>query len=362
MKGKPKVVSIVGARPQFIKLAPLVGELRRRFDHTLIHTGQHYDENMSDVFFRQLRIPRADINLHIGGGAHGAMTGRMLATIEKNLSDLDPAFVLVFGDTNTTMAGALAATKMAIPVGHIEAGMRSFVKYMPEEINRRVTDHVSDLLFCPTAVAMNHLKAENVPGRVIRSGDLMYELLHHSRATIKANRRLLKRLKLTAGEYVLITLHRAANVDCEENLSQAVSLLEAMPLPTLFPIHPRTRKRLRQFKLWSRLQKAANVITCDPLGYLDTLSAACHAHMVMTDSGGLQKEALFLGTPVLTLREETEWVETLRRGNRLVGLDIDRILRLLRSRLKARPAPYRVGGRKPSQIIGNEITRFLKER
>jgi len=362
MKARSKIVSVVGARPQFVKLAPLDRALSGRFRHVVIHTGQHYDDNMSQTFFRQLRLPPPRLNLGIGGGRHGAMTGRMLTAIEKALLAEKPDFVLVYGDTNSTLAGALAAAKLSLPVGHVEAGMRSFVDDMPEEINRRLTDHVSRLLFCPTPVSMKNLRSEGIRRGLVPSGDLMYELLHDSKKTIRSNQRLLREFDLSPRDFFLITVHRAANVDRPDNLERLVRILESLRDPTLFPVHPRTRKRLRRGGLLKRLRTRDNLILCEPLGYLDMLTAAMNARAVLTDSGGLQKEALFLGTPVLTLRDETEWVETLRRGNRLVGLDVARVKRGLGATPTVRPLPFLVGGKRPSRIIADSIQRFLDRR
>ena len=362
MKSKPKVVSVVGARPQFIKLAPLAKELSKRFRHRIVHTGQHFDINMSDIFFRQLRIPRPHVNLNVAGGTHGAMTGRMLARVEKVLLKEKPGLVLVYGDTNSTLAGALAAAKLSIPVGHIEAGMRSFVPDMPEEINRKLTDHVCQILFCPTLTSIENLKVEGIKKHIVLSGDVMYELLEASRRAIRANRKALKKLGVRENDYVLLTVHRAATVDDETSLRQLVDCIKALPFPTLFPVHPRTVKRLRQFKLWSELNRIERLIITEPLGYLDTLTAAFYARAVLTDSGGLQKEALFLGTPVLTLREETEWLETLKLGNRLVGLNKGTIVKCLGEKLTVKPIVYRVKNKKPSQIIVVEITQLLASR
>ncbi|MCK4301816.1 MAG: UDP-N-acetylglucosamine 2-epimerase (non-hydrolyzing) [candidate division Zixibacteria bacterium] len=362
MKRRSRIVSIVGARPQFIKLACLEPVLSKRFRHEIIHTGQHYDSNMSSMFFKQLRLPKANINLKIGSGSHGVMTGRMLAAIEKTLVREKPDLVLVYGDTNTTLAGALSAAKLSIPVGHVEAGMRSFVTDMPEEINRRLTDHVSTLLFCPTAASMKNARAEGIRKGLVHSGDLMYELLHNSMPAIRRNRSLLRRLGVEAERFLLLTAHRAANVDDRRQLLKLLDLIEALPMPTLFPVHPRTKKRLRQFRLWSKLSDIDGLILCDPLGYFDMLTAAHFAHAVLSDSGGLQKEAIFLGTPVLTLRDETEWVETLRRGNHLVGLDAQKVCRLLARDLGASPLPYRVRNKRPSRIIADHIARCLAGR
>lgn len=362
MKSKPTVVSIVGARPQFVKLAPLSRALAGQCRHLIVHTGQHYDDNMSQLFFRQLKLPRPHVNLGISGGLHGAMTGRMLRAIEKLFVTDRPDFVIVYGDTNSTLAGALAAAKLSIPVGHVEAGMRSFVDDMPEEINRRMTDHLARILFCPTEASMKNLRAEGIKQHLVHSGDLMYELLHDSRNLIKANQRLLHRFNLTTSKYLLLTAHRAANVDTAESLERLVEVLISLNFPTLFPVHPRTRIQLKRYRLWRRLAQIEQLTLCEPLGYLDTLTAAMHARAVLTDSGGLQKEALFLGTQVLTLREETEWVETLRRGNRLVGLDSRRIQRALNTPPVVRRIPYLIKRQRPSHIIAANVKRFLTGR
>lgn len=362
MKDKPKIISVVGARPQFVKLAPLARALAAPFRHRIIHTGQHYDENMSRVFFKQLGIPRANSNLGLGGTSHADMTGNMLIGLEKLFSKEKPSLVLVYGDTNTTLAGALAAAKMGIPVGHIEAGMRSYVDTMPEEINRRLTDHMSTLLFCPTPLALRNLKEEGISRGAVHAGDLMFELLDRSRGAIKRNGKILKARNLKKGSYLYLTLHRAANVDTKENLETMVEILGCLGMPVLFPIHPRTRERIRRFKLTKKLDACKNVAVTEPLSYLDNLTAVTFAHSVLTDSGGLQKEALFLGTPVLTLRDETEWGETLSRGNRLVGLSESKIRSALATPVRVRPVSFRIRGKRPSQIIVSELRRYLRGR
>ena len=360
MRKRPHVYSVVGARPQFIKLAPLAPALTRRFRHTIIHTGQHYDQNMSGVFFRQLKIPKASLNLSIGGVNHGAMTGRMLEELEKLFVRHRPDAVIVYGDTNTTLAGALAAVKLSIPVAHVEAGLRSHIRDMPEEINRRMTDHVARLLFCPTKTSLQNLRREGVKEGLVLSGDLMYELLHRSRKAIERNISVLKKNSLQAGEFGLLTFHRASNTESRENLQKLCDILESSPCPILFPIHPRTRKKFHEFRMWSKLSAIDGLVLTDPLDYLDTLSAAHHARFVMTDSGGLQKEAIFLGTPVLTLRDETEWVELLRKGNRLVGLDITKIKSAWKRRKLVGKMEYRINRRLPSEIIASGLANFLK--
>jgi UDP-N-acetylglucosamine 2-epimerase len=286
----------------------------------------------------------------------------MLEAIEKVLMKEQPDAVVVFGDTNTTVAGALAAAKMSILVAHVEAGMRSFVNDMPEEINRRLTDHMTDLLLCPTEVAVANARKEGIKRRIVKSGDLMYQLLHQVRPMITGNRKLLERFKLRANQYVLLTAHRAANVDSDSNLLKLVEIIESIPHTVLFPVHPRTRARLHESKLWHRLNQMKSVILTEPLSYIDTLTAARFAHAVLTDSGGLQKEALFLGTVVLTLRDETEWVETLKWGNRLVGLSKVKVKRGLRTNAKVKRIAYRIDGRAPSQIMVRELENLIRKR
>lgn len=355
-----RVLSIVGARPQFIKLARLAPALNRICDHHILHTGQHYDASMSSVFFKQLRIPPADLNLKIGGGTHGKMTGRMLAAIEKQFLESRPDFVIVYGDTNSTLAGALAAAKLDIPVGHVEAGLRSGVTSMPEEINRKLTDQLSRLLFCPTNISIRNLRREGIRSGLIKSGDLMYELLHDSAKAIAANSQFLRKHGLRSKQYLYLTVHRAATVDSQEHLIKLVDMLGLIDNTVLFPVHPRTRKLLRRFGLYKRLASISSVKMLEPLGYLDSLTAAANAKFILTDSGGLQKEALFLGRPVLTLREETEWVETLRRGNRLVGLDINKIVRALSRPAVVRKPVWRVDNIRPSKRIAASIGDYLR--
>ncbi|MDF1543968.1 MAG: UDP-N-acetylglucosamine 2-epimerase (non-hydrolyzing) [bacterium] len=360
MKTKGTVYSIVGARPQFIKLAPLARVLSKKLRHVIVHTGQHYDHNMSGVFFRQLGIPKANVNLNIGGVTHGAMTGRMLEELEALFLQRRPDAVVVYGDTNSTLAGALAASKLSIPVAHVESGLRSFVPDMPEEINRRVTDQLAQLLFCPTETAIRNLRREGIKEGVVRSGDLMYELLHDSGNVIRGNTRFLKAQGLEQDQFGLLTFHRACNTDSRENLIRLCEILDDAKLPILFPLHPRTRKSLQKNRLLSRLKKNKQLMICDPLGYRDLLTAACFARFVMTDSGGLQKEALFLGTPVLTLRNETEWVELLKKGNRLVSLDKAKVLAAWKRPGKVSVIDHRIGRKRPSQIIASSLVTYLK--
>jgi UDP-N-acetylglucosamine 2-epimerase (non-hydrolysing) len=327
-----KFVSIVGARPQFIKLAPVSRALRRYHDEVIVHTGQHYDVAMSATFFEELGIPQPDVNLEIGSGSHGAQTGRMLEAIEAILRDLQPDGVLVFGDTNSTLAGALAAAKLHIAVAHVEAGLRSFNREMPEEINRVVTDHLSHRLFCPTETARAQAAAEGLTRGVEVVGDVMYDVLLQARQTLQERAHtLLPSLGVRAGDYILVTIHRASNTDDPAALRQIAAALNRAHLPVIFPVHPRTRKYLTEYEItWSE-----QVRLLEPAGYLEMLALEQHAARIATDSGGVQKEAYLLGVPCVTVREDTEWVETLHDGwNVLVGSNAEAISAAL-----ARPTP-----------------------
>jgi UDP-GlcNAc3NAcA epimerase len=318
-----KVTTIVGARPQFIKAAPVSRALRAVHTERLVHTGQHYDAGMSAVFFEELGIPAPDVTLAVGSGAHGAQTGRMLEAIEADLLAARPDAVLVYGDTNSTLAGALAAAKLAIPVVHVEAGLRSFVRDMPEEINRILTDRVSRLCCCPTEAARAQLAAEGIRGGVVVVGDVMLDALRETAARVAAEPGRLARLGVTAGGYALATIHRAANTDAPDRLAAILHALGCYPGPVLWPVHPRTRAAMAR----AALALPANVRALDPLGYGDLVAALQGAAVVLTDSGGLQKEAYWVGTPCVTLRDETEWAETVASGwNVLAGCDPARIV------------------------------------
>lgn len=307
-----RVLTIVGARPQFVKAAPLVAALRKRFAHTLLHTGQHFDDAMSGSFFRELGIPKPRIHLGLSGGSHGAMTGAMLAGIEAALTRVKPSLVIVLGDTNSTLAGALAAAKLHIPVAHVEAGLRSFDLKMPEEVNRRLTDHISSLLFCPTKLAALNLAQEGIREGVFVVGDVMTDML---RKMTRNARAALAKMDVP-GNYYFATVHRQENTDDKPRLQGILEGLGSLPHPVVLPLHPRTRARLKAFKL----RVPANITTMDPVSYTESLGLIIGARAVLTDSGGLQKEAFLLGKPCITLRDSTEWMETLTGGaNRLVG-------------------------------------------
>lgn len=324
-----KVVTIVGARPQFIKAAAVSRVLRQRCTEFLVHTGQHYDYEMSGIFFDGLELPRPDANLGVGSGLHGAQTGAMLKAIEDVLLDQRPDWLLIYGDTNSTLAGAVAASKLCVPVAHVEAGLRSFNRGMPEEINRVVADHLSDLLLCPSATAAQNLAAEGISKNVCVAGDVMLDVLNWARRQIAANDPgSLNRFGVKKQSFVLATVHRSENTDDVTRLSRILAAFSALDEMVLFPAHPRTRKAIGA----AGCKVGSNVHVVDPVGYVDMVAIAGAARLVLTDSGGLQKEAYWLGVPCLTLREETEWVETVEAGwNRLVGSDSQRILHAVRT-------------------------------
>jgi len=329
-------MSLVGARPQFIKLSPLVKAIETfnqtdnpfSIQHFIIHTGQHYDHGMSDIFFDELEIPHPDLNLGVGSGPHGAQTGKMLEGIEKILMDEKPDMLVIFGDTNSTVAGALAAAKLHVPIAHIEAGLRSFNRMMPEEVNRIMSDHVSDLLLAPTPAAVNNLKKEGLDNRTISSGDIMYDtvLLNAKLAAHKSH--ILAKLDLTPKSYAIATCHRAENTDDPQRLANIMNAFNEIAkdhLPVVFPMHPRTKNILP--KVLPDWKANKNLIILEPVGYLDMVQLVEGARMALTDSGGLQKEAFFLECPCVTMRDETEWTETVEAGGNIItGADPEKIL------------------------------------
>jgi UDP-N-acetylglucosamine 2-epimerase len=323
-----KIVSIVGARPQFVKAAPVSRALRQKrgLHEILVHTGQHYDHGMSDVFFRELRIPTPDYNLGVGSGPHGRQTGQMLIHVEEVLAAERPDWVLVYGDTNSTLAGALAAVKLHLPVAHVEAGLRSFNRDMPEEHNRVLTDHAADLLLCPTQTAVDNLAREGIVRGVHLTGDVMYDAVLYNAILAEEHSTILGRLDLGPGGYTLATLHRPSNTDDPARLRAVLAALEELgrEAPVVLPAHPRTRAAMAALGY----SPAPGLRVVDPLGYLDMLVLERHARRIVTDSGGVQKEAYFFAVPCLTVRRETEWVETVDAGwNRLVGDDPAGIVR-----------------------------------
>lgn len=333
-----KIVNIVGARPQFIKVGVILRALTRHnrahpdrmIEEVLVHTGQHYDDEMSKVFFDELELKKPDYHLGVGSGTHAFQTGEMLKRLEGVLLKETPRIAVVYGDTNSTLGGALAAAKLRIPVAHVEAGVRSFNKRMPEELNRVLTDHASDVLFCPTAAAVRNLATEGIIRGVLLVGDVMYDSLLHNVQLAEKRSEILQRLKLRPKGYALATLHRAENTDDPERLGSMFSALEKIAsevLPVVVPLHPRTRQRLecRPF--------APNALQLtEPVPYLDMLLLEKQAQVILTDSGGVQKEAFFFRVPCVTLRDETEWVETIEAGwNVLAGCEPARILKAVQT-------------------------------
>jgi len=361
-----RVVTIVGARPQFIKAAVVSRVIRSSEGITedVIHTGQHYDDDMSAVFFDELDMAEPRMNLGVGSGTHAAQTARMLEALEAALSDLHPDLVLVYGDTNSTLAGALAAAKIPIPVAHVEAGVRSFNRQMPEEINRVATDHVSDVLFPPTEAARQRLVTEGLGDRTIVSvGDVMYDAVLHAASRLDTRRGLFGRLGVAPGNYLLATIHRAENTDDPGRLGAILRALEAVAgeMPVLLPLHPRTRGAVQ--RLAPGELEAGGITVVPPLGYLDMQALEAGASVIVTDSGGVQKEAYWHGVPCVTVRHETEWVELVEAGwNRLAApedsAEIVRSIRLAGNTADL-PRPQFYGdGHAGERIVGALLSRF----
>ncbi len=324
-----KVVSVVGARPQFIKVLMVSKAIREHHQEILVHTGQHYDVELSKIFFDELKIPNPDYNLEVGPNSPGLQIADMIRSLEPVLVKEKPAMVLVYGDTNSTLAGALTAAKLGIPLGHVEAGLRSFKKSMQEEINRLVTDHLSDYLFCPTETAVTNLRNEGIRGGVYHTGDVNYDAVVEYAPAIATNQ-ILQRLDLMPKRYYLLTLHRAETVDDATRLSAVVEELSTIDTPVVFPVHPRTKKMLATFGLARRLESNRAFKIIEPVSYISMLTLEQHALKILTDSGGVQKEAYFFGVPCITLRTETEWVETLdNHWNQIAGSASSGFLSLL---------------------------------
>jgi UDP-GlcNAc3NAcA epimerase len=335
-----KLLSIVGARPQFVKAAMIAGAVTRhnrqtsskksRVRHILVHTGQHYEHRMSGVFFDELDLRKPDHNLAVGSGTQGAQTGAMLDKIERVILADRPDVVMVYGDTNSTVAGALAAAKLHVQIAHLESGLRSFNRRMPEEINRVASDHISDVLFCPTDTAVENLRREGITKNVFQTGDVMLDAVLTYRGKAEKQSKLLEGLEVEPKGYALATIHRAENTDCSETLGSLLNALVHLGHPVVLPMHPRVRDRLRKDRklraIAKMLGKCKDVRILEPVSYLDMLTLEISARLILTDSGGVQKEAFFAAVPCLTLREETEWLETQADGwNTVVGTDPDRI-------------------------------------
>jgi len=355
-----KVLSVVGARPNFVKLAAVEPYFSKLFDHVVVHTGQHYDYELSRVFLEHFDIPEPHYFLGVGSGLHGYQVGEMVKRVEKVLLGEKPDLVVVYGDTNSTLAGALAAVKAGFRVAHVEAGLRSYNMMMPEEINRRVVDHVSWLLFAPTKTAVENLKREGMLGYIYLTGDVHMDVLQRWIEVAEAKSRIIKKLGLKSKGYIVATIHRAENTDNAENLKKIVAALLNIPYKVVFPIHPRTRNALTNLGLLNQLEKAKNIVLTKPLGYLDFIKLLKHAWKVITDSGGVQREAYLLGVPCIVLRNETEWKELVEIGwAKLVGTDSDKIVGAVKSFEPSGERPPLLGDGRVAEMIANIIQEKL---
>lgn len=360
MKGK--VISVVGARPNFVKLAAVVPHFAKYLNHIIVHTGQHYDYELSRVFFENLDIPEPDYFLGIGSGTHGYQVGEGIKRVEELLLKVKPDLVVVYGDTNSTLAGALAAAKAGFKVAHVEAGLRSYEMKMPEEINRRLTDHISWLLFAPTENAVKNLMSEKVPGETYLTGDTHVDVLLRWIKIAEGKSDILDKLNLSPKEYVTITVHRAENTDNKARLTKIAKLIMKVSdvAKTVFPMHPRTRKALTRFRLINKLKKCGNLIIIEPLGYLDFIKLLKYSKIAITDSGGVQREAYLLKVPCLVLRNRTEWVELVNEGwVRLIDVNIEEAIKLIEN-----PSiPTDEGSRALGDgRAGERITRIIYEK
>ena len=357
-----KVVSVVGIRPNFVKLAALHPMLSKRFDHLTVHTGQHYDYEMSKAFFEDLSIPDPDYNLGVGSGSHGYQLGEVVKRTEGILLKEAPELVVVYGDGNSTLGGALAAVKLHIPTAHVEAGYRSFDMSMPEEINRVLTDHSSNLLLAPTKSALENLKAEKVRGKVHQTGDVMVDVLLKYMVLARKTSPKLKELGQDPGDYILVTIHREKNTE-KESLRRIVGAIASLrDYNFVFPMHPRTRKLLKSFGMIEKLEHASNIKITEPMNYLDFVNIEANASKILTDSGGVQKEAYVIGVPCITVRRNTELVETVREGwNVLVGDNPDAIRKSVREFLpRSRKKRVSLGKGDSAIRTSNILAEFVK--
>ncbi|MCF7954998.1 MAG: UDP-N-acetylglucosamine 2-epimerase (non-hydrolyzing) [Phycisphaerae bacterium] len=332
---KIKILTVVGARPQFVKAAAISRAINKfncnnssvKIEELIVHTGQHYDDNMSKIFFDQLKIPHPEINLEVGSGMHGKQTGMMLEKLEEVAMDKKPDWMLIYGDTNSTLAAAIVASKLHIPIAHVEAGLRSFNRKMPEEVNRVVADHLSRLLLCPTDTAVNNLSNEGITGGVHKVGDVMYDSVLFNYKLAASSSKIIEKLALETKQYYLATIHRAENTDDPQRLESIIKAFSQIDATIVLPLHPRTKNTLGD-----GLEKLAdNVLIIEPIAYLDMLMLEKKASIILTDSGGVQKEAYWAGVPCITLRDETEWIELVDAGvNKVVGTDTAMILDAVR--------------------------------
>ena len=373
MSKELNIITVVGARPQFIKAAMLSRAIIEynstskdiKINESIIHTGQHYDRNMSSIFFEQLKIPRPAVTLECGAQNHGAMTAQMLEEIEKIILEKNPQVVVVYGDTNSTLAAALAAAKLHVPVCHVEAGLRSFNKRMPEEINRILTDHVSELLLCPTSTAIKNLKDENITSGVYHTGDIMYDAALTFGEIAEKESDILTRLNVRPGKYYLATVHRAENTDSQEamkNIVDAFVELSSEETPLVWPLHPRARKYLQSYGMLAKMEDHPGIRICEPVSFIDMIMLEKSAKTILTDSGGIQKEAFFHSSPCVTLREQTEWVETINAGwNRLTGADKEKIINAVSNASKGKDITEYGTGKSAEKIL-NVLLKYAVDK
>jgi len=353
-----KILTVIGARPQFIKCAPVSKVIRKYFKEVLVHTGQHYDYEMSRAFFEELKIPEPDFNLGIGSDSHSAQTAKMLIALERVVEKIKPDLVMVYGDTNSTLAGSLVASKFLIPLAHVEAGLRSFNRNMPEEINRVCSDRISDILFCPTKTAKKNLEIEGIKKNVFLVGDVMKDLIVHTIKSKKFKGRILENTSLRKEPFCYLTIHRQENTDDAARLKKIFILIGNVKYKVIFPLHPRTRRQINK----NKIKMPDNVCIAKPISYFESLAFQMNAEFVITDSGGIQKEAYILGTPCITIRDETEWSETLKNGfNKLAGIDTKKFLSAIDEciTLKLKPNINLFGHGDASEKITKIIRKYL---
>lgn len=354
-----KILTVVGARPQFIKASSLSRILSPLIKEVIVHTGQHYDDNMSAIFFRQLQLPQPDYDLGVGSDTHGKQTARMMESIENILFIERPDIVLVYGDTNSTLAGSLAASKLHIPVAHVESGLRSFNRQMPEEINRVLTDHLSSFLFCPTQAAVANLKREGIENNVHLVGDVMFDSVLFYKEIALQQSSIIESLQLSPQSYYLATIHRAENTNHPEQLKKLLETLRNLDHRVILPLHPRTKKLILDWKLNDSLA-VPNINIIEPLPYLDMLALESQAKLILTDSGGVQKEAYMLQVPCITLRNETEWIETVQEGwNHITGIESERVMEIISNLKIPAESPQVFGDGRAAEKISHTIFSYL---
>ncbi|HYL67314.1 MAG TPA: UDP-N-acetylglucosamine 2-epimerase (non-hydrolyzing) [Nitrosopumilaceae archaeon] len=356
-----KIASVVGARPNFIKLIPIHKAIRNSFDHRIIHTGQHYDYELSEIFFKEFNLPRPNFDLNVGSGTACYQISEMIKKLEKIFLATDFDLVIVYGDTNSTFAGALAANRCGIKVAHVEAGLRSFDRRMPEENNRVLTDHISEYLFAPTKTAVKNLNREHVTGQIMYTGDISVEIVNEA-IRLSSRSEILNNLQIEPKSYVLVTMHRAENTLSENSLISVINAFEILSeMQIVFPIHPRTEKILKEKKLYERLKRCQNVKLIKPVGYIDFIKLMKNARRIVTDSGGIQKEGYLLSIPCITIRDNTEWVETVEMGwNILTGVHTKKIVKAVRHWEPSRTLKPIFGNGQTSKTIKELIVSLTK--